>query len=179
MCTARSSVLRDVRMLDRKIVDLNTRVEAEVEASGTTLTEIFGIGTILAATILGTVGDVGRFPTKAHFASYAGTAPVEASSGAVVRHRLSRWAATVSSTTPCTWSPPLRPGRTHRGATTARSWQRANPARRRCGASRGASPTPSTRALWRTCRLRCAAPLDKEEPRIIYWRTSENTPSTH
>ena len=76
-------------MLDRKIVDLNRRVEAEVEASGSTLTEIFGVGPILAATILGTVGDVERFPTKAHFASYAGTAPVEASSGKVVRHRLS------------------------------------------------------------------------------------------
>ena len=84
-----SEILRDVRTLDRKIVDLNARVEAEVEASGTTLTEIFGVGPILAATILGTVGDVGRFPTKAHFASYAGTAPVEASSGEVVRHRLS------------------------------------------------------------------------------------------
>ena len=70
-------------------MDLNTRVEAEVEASDTTLTEIFGIGPILAATILGTVGDVARFPTKAHFASYSGTAPVEASSGKVVRHRLS------------------------------------------------------------------------------------------
>jgi len=32
---------------------------------------------------------VGRFPTKAHFASYSGTAPVEVSSGKVVRHRLS------------------------------------------------------------------------------------------
>ena len=77
-------------MLDRKIVDLNTRVEAEVEGSSTTLTEIFGVGPILAATILGTVGDVGHFPTKAHyFVSYSGTAPVEASSGKVVRHRLS------------------------------------------------------------------------------------------
>jgi transposase len=76
-----SEVLRDIRMLDRKIVDLNTRVEAEVEASRTTLTEIFGVGPILAATILGTVGDVRRFPTKARFASYSGTAPVEASSG--------------------------------------------------------------------------------------------------
>jgi transposase len=37
----------------------------------------------------GAVGDVGRFPTKGHFASYVGTAPVEASSGEVVRHRLS------------------------------------------------------------------------------------------
>jgi transposase len=76
-------------MLDRKIVDLNGRVEAEVEASGTTLTEIFGIGPILAARIIGTVGNVGRFPTKAHFASYSGTAPLEVSSGDVVRHRLS------------------------------------------------------------------------------------------
>ncbi|HEX5699685.1 MAG TPA: hypothetical protein VFX77_03495, partial [Rubrobacter sp.] len=48
-----SEVLRDVRTLDRKIVDLDTRVQAEVEASGTTLTEIFGVGPILAATILG------------------------------------------------------------------------------------------------------------------------------
>jgi transposase len=84
-----SEILRDVRTLDRKIADLNGRIEAEVELTGTTLTEIFGIGPILAAKIIGTVGNVGRFPTKAHFASYAGTAPVEASSGEVVRHRLS------------------------------------------------------------------------------------------
>src|SRR5215213_10017469 len=44
-----SEVLRDVRTLDRKIADLERRIEAEVEASGTTLTEIFGIGPILAA----------------------------------------------------------------------------------------------------------------------------------
>jgi transposase len=84
-----SEVLRDVRTLDRKITDLNERIEAEVEASGTTLTQMFGIGPILAARIIGTVGNVARFPTKAHFASYAGTAPLEASSGEVVRHRLS------------------------------------------------------------------------------------------
>src|SRR5215217_4460101 len=84
-----SEVLRDVRTLDRKIADLERRIEAEVEASGTTLTQIFGIGPILAARIIGTVGDVTRFPTKAHFASYCGTAPLEASSGEVVRHRLS------------------------------------------------------------------------------------------
>jgi transposase len=84
-----SEVLRDVRTLDGKIADLNGRIEAEVEASGTTLTEIFGVGPILAGRIIGTVGNVGRFPTKGHFASYSGTAPVEASSGEVVRHRLS------------------------------------------------------------------------------------------
>jgi transposase len=84
-----SEILRDVRTLDRKIADLNRRIEAEVEASGTTLTQIFGIGPILAARIIGTLGDVMRFPTKAHFASYSGTAPLEASSGQAVRHRLS------------------------------------------------------------------------------------------
>jgi transposase len=84
-----SEVLRDIRTLNRKIADLNERTESEVEASGTTLTEIFGIGPILAARIIGTVGNVVRSPTKAHFASYAATAPMEASSGEVVRHRLS------------------------------------------------------------------------------------------
>jgi transposase len=61
-----SEVLREVRTLDRKIADLGGRIEAEVEASGTILTQIFGIGPILAATIIGAVGNVGRFPTKAH-----------------------------------------------------------------------------------------------------------------
>jgi transposase len=84
-----SEVLRDIQTLDRKIADLDGRIEAEVRASGTTLTEIFGVGPILAARIIGTVGDVARFPTKAHFASYSGTAPLEASSGEAVRHRLS------------------------------------------------------------------------------------------
>src|SRR5215208_5364853 len=84
-----SEVLRDIRTLDRKIADLNGRIEAEVQASGTTLTVIFGIGPILAAKILGPVGTAARFPSKAHFASYGGTAPLVASSGDVVRHRLS------------------------------------------------------------------------------------------
>jgi transposase len=162
-----SEVLRDVRTLDRKIADLNGLIEAEVEASGTTLTEIFGIGSILAARIIGTVGDVARFPTKAQFASYAGTAPVEASSGEVVRHRLSLAGNRKLNRAPCTWSRYARPGRTFAaGLTTARRSRRANPVRRRCGASRGASAMPSSGASWRTRERIRAAPLDKEEPRI-------------
>jgi len=84
-----SEILRDIRTLDRKIADLNRRIEAEIEVSGTTLTQIFGIGPILAATILGTVGDVTRFPTKARFASYSGTAPA-------LRPQAERWCATGS-----------------------------------------------------------------------------------
>ena len=59
-------------------------------ASGSSLTGIFGVSEVLAAKILGQVGDVARFPSAAHFASHAGTAPVEASSGDVRRHRLNR-----------------------------------------------------------------------------------------
>jgi len=49
-----SEIMRDIRTLERKIADLNERIEAEVEASGSSLTEIFGIGPILAAKIIGT-----------------------------------------------------------------------------------------------------------------------------
>ncbi|WP_165945553.1 transposase [Micromonospora sp. KC606] len=52
------------------------------------VTEIHGVGHILAGKILGHVGDVTRFPTADHFASYTGTAPLEASSGERRRHRL-------------------------------------------------------------------------------------------
>jgi transposase len=75
--------------LDRKVASLDECIREEVEASGTTLTEVFGVGSILAAKIIGIVGDVGRFPNKEHFASYAGVAPIEASSGEVLRHRVS------------------------------------------------------------------------------------------
>ena len=49
-----SEVLRDIRTLDRKIADLGGRIEAEVRASGTVLTQIVGVGPILAARIVGT-----------------------------------------------------------------------------------------------------------------------------
>jgi transposase len=45
---------------------------------------------VTAAAILGEVGDVRRFPSRHHFATYSGVAPTEVSSGEVTRHRLSR-----------------------------------------------------------------------------------------
>jgi transposase len=59
-----SEIMGDIRTLERKIANLNERIEAEIEASGTTLTEIFGVGSILAAKIIGTVGSVASFPPK-------------------------------------------------------------------------------------------------------------------
>lgn len=80
----------DVVALDRKLKALKARITDAVEATGTTLTEIVGLGPITAALILGEVGNIARFPDNDHFASYTGTAPLDASSGDVVRHRLSR-----------------------------------------------------------------------------------------
>jgi transposase len=54
------------------------------------LTELYGIGPIIAGRILAEVETIDRFPSKDHFASYNGTAPIDASSGEQVRHRLSR-----------------------------------------------------------------------------------------
>ena len=85
-----ADLLRDVRRLDRQLEELGRRIQEAVEESRTSLTRMFGVGPILAAKIMGRAGNVARFPTKAHFASYTGTAPIEASSGGVVRHRLSR-----------------------------------------------------------------------------------------
>ena len=49
------------------------------------------------------VGNAERFPTKAHyFASYSGTAPVEVSSGEMVRHRFSLAGKPQARVTPCT-----------------------------------------------------------------------------
>jgi len=61
-----------------------------VRASGTTLTEVFGVGPVVAATVIGAVRDVARFPDRDHFAAYNGTAPIEVSSGPRKIHRLSR-----------------------------------------------------------------------------------------
>jgi transposase len=83
-------LIADVRELDRRITAVEERIKAAVAQSKTTLVELFGVGPVLAAKLLGEVGDVRRFPTKHHFAAHTGTAPLEASSGQVVRHRLSR-----------------------------------------------------------------------------------------
>jgi hypothetical protein len=81
-------LLADVRRLDRDIATAKRRVADAVAASATTLLELHGVGPIVAGFILGHVADPARFPTPARFASYNGTAPIEASSGPRSRHRL-------------------------------------------------------------------------------------------
>jgi transposase len=61
-----------------------------IRASGTSLTGIYGVGPIHAATLSGYSGDVTRFANRDAYASYNGTAPVEMSSGGRVLHRVPR-----------------------------------------------------------------------------------------
>lgn len=81
-------LLGDVRRLDHQLTALKDRIAAEVLASATTVTDVHGVGPLGAATIIGHTRNAGRFPTAGHFARYNGTAPIEASSGPRVRHRL-------------------------------------------------------------------------------------------
>ena len=83
-------LIADVRRIDRALLDNRRRCAQAVAASGTTLTEVFGISEVLAAKILGHTGDITRFANADHYASYTGTAPIEVSSGEQSRHRLSR-----------------------------------------------------------------------------------------
>jgi transposase len=81
-------LLTEVRTADRDLAALKTRITTAVTASSTTVTEVFGVGPVLAAYLIGYSGDVERFPTAGHYARDNGTAPIEASSGPRVRHRL-------------------------------------------------------------------------------------------
>ncbi|WP_310529127.1 IS110 family transposase [Nocardioides sp.] len=83
-------VVRDLKRHEASIKELEKQLRAAVTASGTTLTEIQGIGFLTAAKILALTGDIERFPNQEHYASYAGTAPIDVSSGDQETHRLSR-----------------------------------------------------------------------------------------
>ena len=74
-------LVADLRRLDDQLRDTKQRITAAVKASKTTLTELFGVGPIVAATIIGDVADIARFPSRDRFAAYNGTAPIEVSSG--------------------------------------------------------------------------------------------------
>ena len=83
-----SEIVDDIARLDTLLKASKKRIDVAVRASGTTVTDIVGVGPICAAIIIGFTGDPTRFPSKGHFASYNATAPVDASSGPNPRHRL-------------------------------------------------------------------------------------------
>ena len=89
--------LDDLHRLDAKLKAMKAELKAAVQATGSHLMDIHGIGPAGAARILADAGDIARFPDRGHFAS--GPAPPQSmsSSGQHLRHRLSR-AGTADST---------------------------------------------------------------------------------
>lgn len=88
--TLARDLVAEVRRLDRRIAECDTMIGKAVATTASTLPELCGIGVVLAGKLLGRVGAITRFGSAAAFAAYCGVAPVETSSGDVVRHRLSR-----------------------------------------------------------------------------------------
>jgi len=83
-------LVADLQRLDAQRREARRRTARAVAASGTSITAIYGVGPIIAGTVLGYVRDIHRFRSRDHFASYNGTAPIEVSSGDRKIYRLSR-----------------------------------------------------------------------------------------
>jgi Transposase IS116/IS110/IS902 family len=132
--------LEDIERLDVKLKAMKAELKAAVLATGSHLMDIHGTGPAGAARILADVGDIARFPDRGHFASWNGTAPIDASSG---QHTGSPGLGTGGSTMCSTWpgssssatTPPAVP-------TTGASSSSPRPPWKRCAPCGGACPTP-------------------------------------
>ena len=82
--------LAELVAVEAKIKKATAELKAIVLARGSRLMDLHGVGPVVAARILADVGDVARFADRNRFASWTGTAPLDASSGEQNRHRLSR-----------------------------------------------------------------------------------------
>jgi transposase len=145
-----AELTEDLRGVDARIRETRKKAAAAVRAAGTSLTGLFGVGPVIAATVIGDVRHVSRFPNRDHFASYDGTAPIEVSSGG--RSTGCPGAATAGSTTRSTWlrSPRSATGTPRAAPTTTRNWPKAKPRKRRCARSNARSATPSSAACRKT-----------------------------
>ena len=145
-------LLDDVRRLDPQLKESHRRIKTAVRASGTSLTEVYGIGPVLACALIGYTGDVrgsstgtSSPPTTARLRSKCPRAvgwPTGCHDEAIA-----------DSTTPSTWWPSARSARaTPRAVPTssARS-PRARPRRKPSARSSGRSRTPST-GSWSSTR---------------------------
>ena len=84
-----AELVADLRRVDALLLETKKKLAVAVRASGTSLTEVFGIGPVIAATVIGDVRDVSRFASRDRFAAYDGTAPIEVSSANRIICRLS------------------------------------------------------------------------------------------
>jgi transposase len=69
--------IRDLEHWDRKIAAIDAQLVELVDDTPTSLRDLYGVGPVTTALILGEVIDVARFRNRDHFASYNGTAPTD------------------------------------------------------------------------------------------------------
>jgi transposase len=91
---ARKQLARDlvaeIRDTDQRLKTLTAQITDSLDAHGTRLREVPGIGPVIAGRLLGRTRRAGRFRSASAFANYAGVAPIEVASGDHARHRLPR-----------------------------------------------------------------------------------------
>ncbi len=133
--------VRELRRLDAEMKELRADIRQAVAATGTSLTSECGIGGAIAAKLLGEIGDIGNIRSKAGFARLTGTAPIPASSGTTVRHRLNRggnrklnYALHFIAVTRCRLDPQTK-------EFMARKMAEGKTRKRPCAVSSGISPT--------------------------------------
>ncbi len=85
-----SELITELVQVDKKTKAADKELRELVETTGSSLQNLHGIGPSGAARLIGDVADISRFASRGHFASWNGTAPLDASSGDQNRHRLPR-----------------------------------------------------------------------------------------
>src|SRR5262249_35275719 len=85
-----AGLLAGLAAAGRRLKASEKRLREAVTATGSQLMGLYGLGPVGSARLLAGIGDIARFPTRARFASWNGTAPIDASSGQPGRHRLPR-----------------------------------------------------------------------------------------
>jgi hypothetical protein len=73
-----AELIADLERVYQRKKAANKELEALLAETGTSLVTLNGIGPSGAARLLVEVGDITRFPSRAHFASWNGTAPIDA-----------------------------------------------------------------------------------------------------
>ena len=84
------STARRIQALQAEADELHAQLQQLTRAIAPWLLELFGVGPISAAQLLVSWSHAGRFRSEAAFAALAGTNPIPASSGKIIRHRLNR-----------------------------------------------------------------------------------------
>ncbi len=126
-------LLADIRRLDEQLKVSHKRIRTAIAASGTSVTDVFGIGPIIAAMLIGTATPPTTGPRRS--SSLPAVAPSTGSPPA----------GTATSTTRCTWPPSVSSASpTAKAAPTSTDASpRARPRRKRCAPSNARSATPS------------------------------------